>query len=140
MAAVTVEPKTLLRAFVVEDSPVIRENLISALEEMVPLKVVGWSDNEAGALNWFAEPANGCDLAIIDLFLRSGSGTGILRALRDRGAAVERVVLTNYASPDMARQCLQLGASRVFDKSRDVDALIDHCLQLQAAADNRPSP
>ena len=36
-----------LKAFIVEDSAVIRENLISALEELVPLKVVGWADNEA---------------------------------------------------------------------------------------------
>jgi len=93
-----------LRVFIVEDSPLIRENLISALEELVPLSVVGWADNESGALDWLAEPANACDLAILDLFLRSGSGTGILRALRERGGGPECVVLTNYASPDVARR------------------------------------
>ena len=30
-----------LKAFIVEDSPVIKDNLIAALEEMAPLKVVG---------------------------------------------------------------------------------------------------
>lgn len=123
-----------LRAFVVEDSPVIRESLISALEEMVPLEVVGWAEDEAGALRWLNDPANACDLAIVDIFLRNGSGTGVLRGLRDAGSTVERVVLTNYAAPDLARQCLQLGASRVFDKSRDIDALIAHCLSLRTAA------
>ncbi|MFY9509668.1 MAG: response regulator [Rubrivivax sp.] len=123
-----------LKAFIVEDSPVIRENLISALEELVPLQVVGWADDEAGALRWLADPANGCDIAIVDLFLRSGTGTGLLRSLHDSGSTVERVVLTNYAAPDLARHCLQLGASRVFDKSRDIDALVAHCLSLQATA------
>ncbi|MBG6080966.1 response regulator [Rubrivivax gelatinosus] len=121
---------SLIRAFVVEDSPVIRDNLESALEELVPLKVVGWADDEAGALRWLGDPANGCDLAILDIFLRTGSGTGILRALRDAGSPLRRVVLTNYASPDLARQCLDLGAVRVFDKSRDIDALINYCAAL----------
>jgi len=125
---------SLLRAFIVEDSPVIRENLISALEELVPLQVVGWADSEAGALQWLGDPANGCDLVIIDLFLREGSGTGILRSLKAMASPVERVVLTNYAAPDVARLCLQHGASRVFDKSRDIDALIGYCASLRTAA------
>lgn len=122
-----------IRAFIVEDSPVIRENLISALEELVPLQVVGWADDEAGALRWLGEAGNGCDIAIVDLFLRAGSGAGVLRALQAAGSAVERVVLTNYAAPDLARQCLQLGAAQVFDKSRDIDALVAHCRALQPA-------
>jgi DNA-binding NarL/FixJ family response regulator len=124
----------LLKAFVVEDSPVIRENLISALEEMVPLQVVGWADDEAGALRWLSDPGNHCDLAIIDLFLRVGSGAGILRALRDAGSTLERVVLTNYASAGVAQQCLHDGASRVFDKSHDIEALIGYCAGLRTAA------
>jgi DNA-binding NarL/FixJ family response regulator len=125
------------KAFIVEDSVVIRENLISALEELVPLKVVGWADNEAAAVSWLTEPGQQCDLAIIDIFLRGGSGTGILKSMQAAGSTVERVVLTNYASPDLARQCLAAGASRVFDKSRDIEALISYCQSLNAAA---PAP
>jgi len=123
----------LLRAFIVEDSPVIRENLISTLEELAPISVVGWADNEPDALHWLADHGEGCELAVVDLFLRSGSGTGILRALKDSPAAPERVVLTNYATPDIVRRCRELGAVRVFDKSRDIDALIEHCQALHAA-------
>ncbi len=120
-----------LRAFIVEDSPVIRENLVAALEEMVPLEVVGAAEDEAGALRWLNDPTNPCDLAIVDIFLRHGSGLGVLRALQD--SAVHRVVLTNYASPDMRRQCLQLGASRVFDKSGEIEDLVAYCAEYGAA-------
>lgn len=119
-----------LRAFVVEDSPVIRDNLIAALEELVPLKVIGFAENEADAVRWLSTESNSCDLAIIDIFLRSGSGLGVLRSLKAYNAGIERVVLTNYASVDIRRQCLQLGASRVFDKSNEIDALIGYCLTL----------
>lgn len=121
----------LLRAFVVEDSAVIRENLIAALEELVPLQVVGTADDEAGALRWFADPANGCDVAIIDIFLRHGSGLGVLGALQSGRARFDRVVLTNYASADIRRRCLELGASRVLDKSGEIDSLIEHCRALR---------
>ena len=119
-----------LRAFIVEDSPVIRDNLIAALEEMVPLKVVGFAENEIDAVRWLSDKNNGCDLAIIDIFLRAGSGLGVLRSLKAYNVGIERVVLTNYASVDIRRQCLQLGASRVFDKSNEIDALIGYCLTL----------
>ena len=44
-----------LLAFVVEDSPVIQENLIAALEEMAPVKVVGTAVDQAGALTWLTD-------------------------------------------------------------------------------------
>ena len=44
-----------LLAFVVEDSPVIQENLIAALEEMAPVKVVGTAVDQAGALHWLTD-------------------------------------------------------------------------------------
>ena len=49
---------SLLKAFIVEDSAVIRDNLVAALEEMVPLKVVGTAEDEAGALSWLADPGH----------------------------------------------------------------------------------
>ena len=43
---------TSLKAFIVEDSPVIRENLVAALEEMAPIEVVGTADDETN--KWIA--------------------------------------------------------------------------------------
>ncbi len=126
----------MLRAFIVEDSPVIRENLIATLEELSPVQVVGTAEDEATAVQHLTDACQGVDLAIIDIFLARGSGMGVLKALRDAGAPVERVVLTNYATDDMRRHCLALGAAWVFDKSGDIDALVAHCqaLSLQVAA------
>jgi DNA-binding NarL/FixJ family response regulator len=121
-----------LLAFVVEDSPVIRENLIAALEEMAPVKVVGTAVDQVGALDWLVDTHNRCDIAIIDIFLRQGSGMGVLRALLAAAVPFERVVLTNYATADIRRQCLALGASAVFDKSGEIDALVEHCVARAA--------
>ncbi len=96
------------------------------------MKVVGTAVDQAGALDWLNDRANRCDIAIIDIFLRQGSGMGVLRALLAADAPFERVVLTNYATADIRRQCLALGASSVFDKSGEIDALVEHCVALAA--------
>lgn len=128
-----------LKAFIVEDSAVIRDGLVAALEEMVSLKVVGTAEDEAGALSWLADPGHECDIAIVDIFLRRGTGLNVLRALQQGGRSADRVVLTNYATDEIRRRALALGASRVFDKSGEFDALVEHCIALAAAPREPPA-
>jgi len=119
-----------LRAFIVEDSPVIRENLVAALEEMAPIEVIGTADDEASAVSWLARGGTPCDLVVVDIFLKSGSGLGVLKTAAAAATPPKLVVLSNYATPDMRRKCLELGADRVFDKSNEIDALILYCCRL----------
>ena len=124
-----------LRTYIVEDSPVIRENLIATLEEMVPVEVIGTADDETSAAQWLGQSDNACDLVIIDIFLKSGSGLGVLQAARNGATQRKLVVLSNYATPDMRRKCLQLGADKVFDKSNEIDGLINYCARLASGED-----
>jgi DNA-binding NarL/FixJ family response regulator len=121
-----------LRTYIVEDSQVIRDSLIATLEELVPVDVVGTADSESSAVHWLTKPGNDVDLIIVDLFLKQGSGLGVLRAVQSSAQNGTTVVLSNYATPDMRRKCLELGAARVFDKSNDIDALIQYCDRLAA--------
>jgi len=124
----------LLKTYLVEDSPVIRESLIAALEELVPIEVVGTAEDEPGALQWLAAPEHEVDLVIVDIFLKAGSGLGVLRAMQALPQRRRMVVLSNYATPDMRRKCLALGADEVFDKSHEIDALIAYCARLASEA------
>ena len=116
------------RAFIVEDSSTIRDNLIDTLKELAQVEPVGTTDTEHEARRWLA--GNEWDLAIIDLFLKQGSGLGVLEACNQRGRGQRVVVLSNYATEDMRRRCAALGADAVFDKSNEIDALVDYCLAL----------
>lgn len=113
-----------LRAFVVEDSGVILGNLSETLEENTPVTVIGSADDEATAEAWLQANPEGCDLVIVDIFLKEGSGIGLLRRLRDRPAVPRRVVLSNHATPDVRKACLELGAEKVFDKSNEIDEML----------------
>ena len=119
-----------LRTYIVEDNATIRENLIGTLEELASIEALGWAETENEAKGWLAKNDGQWDLAIVDLFLKQGSGLGVLEACRGRTPGQRVVVLSNYATADMRKRCLQLGADAVFDKSNEIDALVDYCVQL----------
>jgi len=123
-----------LRTYIVEDNATIRENLIGTLEELASVQPLGWAESEGEARSWLAANAARWDLAIVDLFLKQGSGLGVLEAMQQRGSGQRVVVLSNYATDDMRRRCAQLGADAVFDKSNEIDALVEYCLALGAGA------
>jgi DNA-binding NarL/FixJ family response regulator len=121
-----------IKAYVVEDSPVIRESLIATLEELAPIKVVGTAEDEATAVHWLSQAENHFDLVIVDIFLKGGSGLGVLKAINALSQRHNVAVFSNYATNDIRRKCLELGADRVFDKSNEIDDLITYCDRLAA--------
>jgi DNA-binding NarL/FixJ family response regulator len=126
------QPNQLHKIYIVEDSPLIREGLIATLEELLPVQVVGTAEDETTALQWLAQPNHDTDLLIVDIFLKGGSGLGVLRVVQGLPQRRKVVVLSNYATPEMRRKCLDLGADRVFDKSHEIDDLIQYCGHLAA--------
>jgi two-component system OmpR family response regulator len=129
------EPILGLKTYIVEDNPTIRENLIGTLEELARIEPVGTAETEIEGRKWLLEHQAQWDLAIVDLFLKQGSGLGILAACRERAAHQKVVVLSNYATSDIRTRCANLGVDAVFDKSNEIDALVDYCLQHAVSRD-----
>lgn len=119
-----------LNTYIVEDNPTIRENLIATLEELACVMPVGMAETEADSKVWLNANYDKWDLAIVDLFLKQGSGLGVLAACRNRLLSQKVVVLSNYATADIRQRCAQLGVDAVFDKSNEIDALVEYCLEL----------
>jgi len=116
-----------LNIFFVEDNTMVRESLFAALEERVDVCMAGFADSANEAIDKLVRDAQACDLAIIDVMLREGSGVEVLKALQRADRPLKRVMLTNYPVPLLRDHCLALGADRVFDKSRDFEELLDYC-------------
>jgi two-component system, OmpR family, response regulator len=117
-----------VRAYIVEDSPTIRENLIETLQELAMVESVGSAATESEGKRWLAQNDEYWDLAIIDLVLKEGNGLNILQACRARRPTQRMVVLSNHATNDVRWHCSQLGADAVFDKSTEIEALVDYCI------------
>ncbi len=124
-----------LKTYIVEDNPTIRENLIGTLEELAGIDAVGTAETENEGKAWLVENSGDWDLAIVDLFLKQGSGLGVPAACRDRPSTQKVVVLSNYATADIRQRCAQLGVDAVFDKSNEIDALVDYCIQQSTISD-----
>ena len=125
-----------LKAFVVEDQAAIREGLVEALADMGSIETAGWASNEKAATAWLRDPAHHWDIAIVDLVLDlgGGSGFGVLQALRGRPNTQKMIVLTGTADPQVRRHCQEMGADGVFDKAMETEALLDYCAALARAA------
>lgn len=118
-----------LRIFLVEDSPVIRDNLAESLEELTGARVVGSASNEDEARQWLADNPAGWDLAVVDLFLLQGSGLNVVKSCGNRALRQKVIVLTNYATPPIRQRCLALGADAVFDKATEIEEFTKYAVE-----------
>lgn len=131
--------ETRLRTYIVEDNLTIRENLIGTLEELTCIETIGYAETESEARQWLNAHRDDWELAIVDLFLKQGSGLGVLQECATRQPHQKVVVLSNYATPDIRKRCAELGVDAVFDKSNEIDALIDFCIAQAAARQPKSS-
>ncbi len=122
-----------LNTFIVEDNETIRDNLVATLHELTTIRAVGFATSENEASDWLREHAGQWQLAIVDLFLKQGSGLGVVKACLARKPSQRVVVLSNYATLDVRERCAALGVDAVFDKSNEIDALVDYCIALADA-------
>ena len=114
--------KRLLRVFLVEDLPVVRNRIVESLGEVEGVAVAGFAEGEDSALSWLRN--NHCDVLILDLELRQGNGLGVLKALAaEAGPQPVKIVYSNHASANIRRVAVQLGASYFFDKTLDTPKL-----------------
>lgn len=113
--------------YLVEDNEALRTSLIAMLREFAGLEVSGSSGTEQEATDWLQAHGQQWRLAVVDLFLLQGSGLGVVSGFRQRQPWQKMVVLTNYATPDIRRRSLALGADAVFDKGRELDEFLAYC-------------
>jgi two-component system OmpR family response regulator len=116
-----------LQAYVVEDNATIRENLVGTLEELTSVQVAGTSATEDEALTWLDQNTERWDILIVDLFLKQGSGMHLAQRIARRRPGQKVVVFSNYINANVRKRCAQLGVDAVFDKSTEIDSLVDYC-------------
>ncbi|WGT65607.1 response regulator [Variovorax paradoxus] len=118
-----------LQTVLIEDSSTIREALVPALADLVNAEVVAVAETAREGIEILQKLGDSWDLAVVDLFLREGSGLAVLRTCKQRAPHQRMVVLTNYPTEEMRRRSLELGADALFDKSTQLDQFFEWCLR-----------
>ncbi|MGE5095518.1 MAG: response regulator [Betaproteobacteria bacterium] len=121
-----------LKVFIADDSPPVADMLSELLTAPGRVEIIGVGDSEAGAIESIARLKP--DAVVLDLQLKTGSGTNVIRAVRANAAlAGLRVIVTsNHASPQLRAGCLELGADDYFDKVKELPALAQRIAELAA--------
>ena len=110
-----------IKVFVADDSLIVREHLVTMLEELSGVEVVGQAENVAEAINAISKLQP--DAVILDILMPGGSGIEVLENIKQEGAGPMVIILTNYPYPVYRQRCLQAGADFFLDKSTEFDQI-----------------
>lgn len=127
-----------MKVLLVEDNPLVCEHVTRTLHAIPGAEVVKVAATEPQASEWLSAHPDGWDLALVDLFLGQGHGFDVLRRCRARAPHQRAVVLSNYTRDPVRQYARAAGADAVFDKSFDMDALVDYLVQFSRAGSGAP--
>jgi two-component system, OmpR family, response regulator len=125
-----------LKVLLVEDSKILVERLIEAIDQIPSVELIGTVDTEAAAIAIVQRQS--IDVIILDLHLKQGTGFGVMRALATTSLRPCILVLTNYDLPEYKNAALALGATHFLDKGRDYTRLPELLEQISTQINSAP--
>ena len=106
-----------LMVFLVEDSAAVRARLAATIRAIGGAELVGEAGTVGAAIDGIRSTRPSA--VILDLQLEDGSGLDVLKAVHPFSPALHVAVLTNYATDQHRRACMDAGAEYFLDKSSD---------------------
>lgn len=112
-----------MKLAIVEDSELVRDQLVRSFSLNQAISIVGWAvaEDQAVTLILRTEP----DIVLLDLTLLEGNGIRVLERIRAAGSKVKVMVLSNNTNAAIVSACQAHGISGYFDKSRDFQNCLD---------------
>ena len=122
-----------LRVFIADDSKPISDMLTELISVHGRIEVIGVGDSESAAIDGIRRLKP--DVVVLDLQLKTGSGTNVIRAVRSDPAfsSIRLIIASNHVSEQMKAGCLQLGADGYYDKVKELGALTTRLAELADA-------
>jgi len=118
-----------LQVVIVDDSVVIRQRLVSLLEETHGVDVAGVATDGFEGLETVQKLRP--DVVILDIRMPGMGGIEFLEALQgDNELSPTVIVLTNFPYPAYRKRCQELGAEHFFDKSTEFAAAVEVLKEL----------
>lgn len=122
-------PIMVFSVYLVEDDPRLQTVIGESISAICNAKIVGMADTECHAVTWLNSHPQDWKLVVLDLFLKVGTGFGVLERLTPPASRSHVIVLTNSATEENRNRCLELGALAVYDKTSELHLFLDHCLR-----------
>ena len=116
-------PPAALRVLLADDSDTLRRLLRDAIDEVEGVEVVAEVPDGAAALVAIRNDAP--EVVVLDVQMPVMGGLEALPAIVKRSPRPRVIMLTNHSDDVYREACLSAGADHFFDKSSEVDSLLD---------------
>ena len=110
-----------MRVVVVDDQTVVREGLVTLLETMPGIEVVGSARDGQEAVDLVAEPSP--EVVLMDLRMPHCDGVEATRRLREHDASIKVLVLTTYTDDRSVIDALRAGARGYLTKDASAEEI-----------------
>ncbi len=110
-----------LKVFIADDSLIVREHLVTMLDELAGIEIVGQAETVAEAIGAIQKLRP--DVVILDIRMPGGSGIDVLQRVKQDEVTPIVIILTNYPYPGYRQKCMQAGADFFLDKSTEFDQI-----------------
>jgi DNA-binding NarL/FixJ family response regulator len=131
-----VQKNETIRLAIVEDHPLMRLGVATALASQSGMTIVGEAATGAEAINLCKKERP--NLVVLDLGLGDMSGVAVIRAVKLFSPATQFVVLTTYEGDEDIYQALAAGARAYVIKGLPHKMLVDAIRRVHSGADYLP--
>ena len=111
------------KIFIADDSLIVCARLLSIFNEIENIQIVGHANNGADAIE--AIKRLNPDVVILDIQMPKGNGIHVLQQSKMHSPGSIFIVLTNYPFAEVKHQSLNAGADYFYDKSTDIEKMIE---------------
>ena len=121
MAKIPSSSNHQIKVVIADDSLIVRERLVTMLDELAGIEIVGRAENVTEAISVIRKLQP--DVVILDIRMPGGRGIDVLQNIKQDGVGPMVIILTNYPFPGYRQKCLQTGADFFLDKSTEFDQI-----------------
>lgn len=118
--------------FIVDDLPSMRDRLRELVGDIEGVDIVGDAGTPEEAIAGILSTRPDC--VLLDYQLLGGTGVDVLRAVHPRSPEIAFIVLTNHATAQHRRACIDAGARFFLDKSTEFGAIRGAIAEIDGTA------
>jgi DNA-binding NarL/FixJ family response regulator len=118
-----------MKVLIVDDSTIVRVRLADLVLEIEGVESVAQAQDALRGLDLVKTMKP--DVAIFDVRMPKRSGIDLLEDVKRIGQAPKVIMLTNFPTPENREKCFSLGADYFFDKSSEIEQVIDVLKNLE---------